>query len=168
MINYDAAKIRNSLKTEDVFELLNDWGGEPAYVNGGIIARTICHNHPGEGSRKLYYYDNTGLFKCYTGCDSTFDIFELCSKIMNIQFAETFDLNDAVLWIARRFGLSGMIKDDNEGKTLDDWKVLSNYAKIQEIELKDSRTTLKTYDDSILSRVNACLISNLSNTIIRM
>ena len=154
MIVFDKLEIRQALTLDNIFDLLIEWGGDPEYTDFGIISTTICHNHPGEGSRKLYYYDNTGLFKCYTGCDSTFDIFELCSKIMNIQFAETFDLNDAVLWIARRFGLSGMIKDDNEGKTLDDWKVLSNYAKIQEIELKDSRTTLKTYDDSILSRLN--------------
>ena len=154
MIVFDKLEIRQALTLDNIFDLLIEWGGDPEYTDFGIVSTTICHNHPGEGSRKLYYYDNTGLFKCYTGCDSTFDIFELCSKIMNIQFAETFDLNDAVLWIARRFGLSGMIKDDNEGKTLDDWKVLSNYAKIQEIELKDSRTTLKTYDDSILSRLN--------------
>ena len=155
--NYDINEIKESLTIEQIFDLLTELHGEPIIKGNMIISKTICHHSVedlGEASHKLYYYDNTGLFKCYTGCASTFDIFELCSKIMNIQFAETFDLNDAVLWIARRFGLSGMIKDDNEGKTLDDWKVLSNYAKIQEIELKDSRTTLKTYDDSILSRLN--------------
>ena len=104
--------------------------------------------------QKLYFYENTGLFKCYTGCDSTFDIFELCSKVMKIQYDEEFDLNDSVLWVARRFGLSGMIKDDDMGKTLDDWKILSNYSRIQEIELKNNKIILKDYDDSILNRLN--------------
>ena len=84
MINYDKLEIRNSLTIENVFELLQEWGGDPEYTDFGIVSATICHNSPGEGSRKLYYYENTGLFKCYTGCDSTFDIFELLIKIINI------------------------------------------------------------------------------------
>lgn len=154
MLVFDKTEIRQALSLDNIFDLLIEWGGEPEYTNFGIISATICHNHPGEGSRKLYYYENTGLFKCYTGCDSTFDIFELCSKVMNIQFTKTFDLNDSVLWIARRFGLSGMIKEDESGKTLEDWKILSNYNKIQEIELKDNQIELKTFDDTVLARLN--------------
>lgn len=154
MLVFDKTEIRQALSLNNIFDLLIEWGGEPEYTNFGIISATICHNRPGEGSRKLYYYENTGLFKCYTGCDSTFDIFELCSKVMNIQFAKSFDLNDAVLWIARHFGLSGMIKDDESGKTLEDWKILSNYSKIQEIELKDNQIELKTFDDIVLTRLN--------------
>lgn len=154
MLVFDKTEIRQALSLDNIFDLLIEWGGEPEYTNFGIISATICHNHPGEGSRKLYYYENTGLFKCYTGCDSTFDIFELCSKVMNIQFTKTFDLNDSVLWVARRFGLSGMIKDDESGKTLEDWKILSNYNKIQEIELKDNQIELKTFDNTVLKRLN--------------
>ena len=84
MISYDKLEIRNSLTIENVFELLQEWGGDPEYTDFGIVSATICHNSPGEGSRKLYYYENTGLFKCYTGCDSTFYIFELLIKIINI------------------------------------------------------------------------------------
>ncbi len=84
MISYDKLEIRNSLTIENVFELLQEWGGDPEYTDFGIVSATICHNNPGEGSRKLYYYENTGLFKCYTDCDSTFDIFELLIKIINI------------------------------------------------------------------------------------
>lgn len=154
MIVFDKSEIRQALGLENIYDLLIEWGGDPEYTEFGILSSTICHNPPGEGSRKLYFYENTGLFKCYTGCDSTFDIFELCSKVMKIQYDEEFDLNDSVLWVARRFGLSGMIKDDDMGKTLDDWKILSNYSRIQEIELKNNKIILKDYDDSILNRLN--------------
>ncbi len=154
MIVFDKSEIRQALGLENIYDLLIEWGGDPEYTEFGILSSTICHNPPGEGSRKLYFYENTGLFRCYTGCDSVFDIFELCSKVMKIQYDEEFDLNDSVLWVARRFGLSGMIKDDDMGKTLEDWKILSNYSRIQEIELKDNKVVLKDYDDSILNRLN--------------
>mgnify|MGYP004576601007 CR=1 FL=1 len=154
MIVFDKSEIRQALGLENIYDLLIEWGGDPEYTEFGILSSTICHNPPGEGSRKLYFYENTGLFRCYTGCDSAFDIFELCSKVMKIQYDEEFDLNDSVLWVARRFGLSGMIKDDDMGKTLEDWKILSNYSRIQEIELKDNKVVLKDYDDSILDRLN--------------
>lgn len=154
MIVFDKSEIRQALGLENIYDLLIEWGGDPEYTEFGILSSTICHNPPGEGSRKLYFYENTGLFRCYTGCDSAFDIFELCSKVMKIQYDEEFDLNDSVLWVARRFGLSGMIKDDDMGKTLEDWKILSNYSRIQEIELKDNKVILKDYDSSILNRLN--------------
>lgn len=154
MIVFDKSEIRQALGLENIYDLLIEWGGDPEYTEFGILSSTICHNPPGEGSRKLYFYENTGLFRCYTGCDSAFDIFELCSKVMKIQYDEEFDLNDSVLWVARRFGLSGMIKDNDMGKTLEDWKILSNYSRIQEIELKDNKVILKDYDDSILDRLN--------------
>ena len=85
MIVYDKNEIKEQLNIENIYDLLNDWGGEPEYTNFGLLCQTICHNMPGEGSRKLYFYENSGLFRCYTGCDSTFDIFELTIKVINIQ-----------------------------------------------------------------------------------
>lgn len=154
MINYDAAKIRNSLKTEDVFELLNDWGGEPTYVNGGIIARTICHNHPGEGSRKLYYYEANCMFKCYTGCEpSVFDIFELYIKVQQEKYHITITLYEAIRFIADTFGISGDIVEDKPAELID-WEYLQNYDRIKEIRLPPPEITLKDYDDSILDKFN--------------
>lgn len=85
LINFDKLKIREQLTIENIFDLLTDYGGDPEYTEFGVLCSTICHNFPGEGSRKLYFYENTGLFKCYTGCDSTFDIFELTMKVFDIQ-----------------------------------------------------------------------------------
>ena len=154
MLVFDKSEIRNSLTTDNIFDLLQEWGGDPEYANFGILCATICHNMPGEGSKKLYYYNNSGLFRCYTGCDSYFDIFEMVIKIMKIQHDKDFDLNDAVRWIAQKFGLSGREEDDPEDEDLEDWKYLANYSRIQDIELKTQEITLKEYDNNILERFN--------------
>ena len=153
MVVFDKLEIRNSLTIENIFELLQEWGGEPEFTSFGIISTTICHNEPGEGSRKLYYYENTGLFRCYTGCDSIFDIFELLIKVYDIQKKRIFDLNDAVRYIAFKFGISASYKDDSESQ-LEDWKYLNNYDRVQNIELKTNRIELKEYDSTILDRFN--------------
>ena len=87
MLVFDKIKIREALTDDNVFELLHEWGGDPTPAPFGYLCATICHNPPGEGSRKLYYYTNTGLFRCYTGCDCYFDIFEFPSalRLLNIQ-----------------------------------------------------------------------------------
>lgn len=154
MIVFDKHKIREVLSLDDIFGLLQEWGGDPEYSNFGILSTTICHNPPGEGSKKLYFYENTGLFRCYTGCaNSTFDIFELVIKVASIQWHKELDLNDAVRWIAIKFGISG-IEDNIEDTGLDDWKYLANYDRIQDIEIKSNEIILKEYDNIILSRFN--------------
>ena len=159
MINYDKTEIKNSLELENIFELLQEWGGDPEYTSFGILSSTICHNLPGEGSRKLYFYTNSGLFQCYTGCQGYFDIFELVRKIAEIQWNEELDLNDAVRWIARRFGISGIEEDDGKSSNdIEDWKLLANYERIQTIEPKGRiDITSKEYDSSILDRLNYSL-----------
>ena len=152
MLNFDKNEIRENISDEQVFELLEEWGGEPEWTSNAIISKTICHNIKGEGSRKLYYYFNTGLFHCYTGCDEpSFDIFELLIKVFDIQKKKVFDLNDAVRYIAFKFGISASYKDEAEDQ-LDDWKFLNNYDRVQNIELKTNRIELKEYDKTILDR----------------
>ena len=127
MINFNKSEIKKQITLDQVFELLQDWGGDPEYTNFGIVSATICHNPPGDGSRKLYYYNNDegGLFHCYTGCaDPSFDIFELAIKVADIQQNKRFDLNDAVRALAYRFGIIDYI-DEEEQSGLEDWKILT-------------------------------------------
>ena len=155
MINFDKQEIKKQITLDQVFELLQDWGGDPEYTSFGILSSTICHNPPGEGSRKLYYYNNEegGLFRCYTGCNDTFDIFELAIKVADIQDNKHFDLNDAVRALAYRFGIIEYI-DEEEQSGLEDWKIFNRYDRIKEIEIKDYTVCLKEYDNIILSRFN--------------
>lgn len=156
MLVFDKSEIKNLLNIEDIFNLLYEWGGNPEYTSFGILSATICHNAPGEGSKKLYYYSNSTLFHCYTGCsDPSFDIFELVIKVFEIQHNKKVDLNEAVRYIAMRQGYSGRIEDALEEEGLEDWSILSNYNRIQNIEIGEKKNiVLKEYDDIILSRFN--------------
>jgi hypothetical protein len=151
MISYDKKEIKEALTVNDINEVLQDWGGEPMLAPFGIISATICHNPPGEGSKKLYYYENSGLFRCYTGCaDEIFDVFELYIKVQKIQHNIECDLNEAVRAIAHRFGLSGTMVEDPQDK-LKDWDLFSSYNRIQALEIQDKPVlNLKPYDDVIL------------------
>ena len=153
MKTYNKHEVRKKLGIGQIFELLLEWGGDPAYTDFGIVSATICHNPPGEGSRKLYYYSNTDLFHCFTGCANTsFDIFELVVKIASIQWGKEYDLNDAVRYIAIRYGLAG--EEELEDDSLIDWKTFNAYDRVQSLEIKDYHAELKPYDDIILDRLN--------------
>ena len=154
MLVYDKLKIREALTSENIFDLIQEFGGDPTRESFGFLSATICHNLPGEGSRKLYYYENTGLFKCFTGCDEYFDPFQLVIKVAKIQWDKEFDLNDAVRWIAQRFGFSGDHEDRPGDEDLDDWKYLANYERIQDIVVKTNSIVLKEYEPEILTRFN--------------
>ena len=159
MIAFDKVEIKKQISTDQIYELLTDWYGEPEYTDFGIISRTICHNRPDEqASRKLYYYENdgSGLFHCYTGgCEeSSFDIFELTIKVFNIQRGIIFDLNDAVRYIARHFGILVEYSQDDENYNTVDWKRLNEYERFQNAEVKDYHIQLKEYDRTILNNLN--------------
>ena len=145
MIVFDKKEIRKALTPQDIFHLLVEWGGEPEYTSFGILSSTICHNKPGEGSRKCYYYTNTLLFHCYTGCeDPSFDIFQLAIKVYAIQYNREIDLNEAVKLVAQKCGISGTYQQE-ENEKLEDWEYLDNYKRIQEIEYKVNNILLKEY-----------------------
>lgn len=155
MIDYNKNEIKEQLTIDNIYELLTELGGNPEYTSFGILSETICHNPPGEGSKKLYLYSNSMLFHCFTGCDS-FDVFELIIKVAKIQWKQDFDLNAAVRWIAQRFSISGTQTDAADPNSqLEDWKLLAGYNRIKDIEYKiQAKVILKEYDDDILDRFN--------------
>ena len=155
MINFDKDYIKSQLTINHIFDLLETLGGEPYFQNDEIIiSATICHNPLGEGSHKLYYYDNSKYFKCFSGCvDSVFDIFELVIKVYDIQHHRKIDLNDAVRYVAAQFGFYDEVELSDEDDILD-WEIFENYNRIQNIQLKNYDVQLKEYDNVILDRLN--------------
>lgn len=152
--NFDKTQVREAISDDDVYNLLLEWGGEPERQSDYIISRTICHNPKGEGSHKLYYYFNTRLFQCYSGCpDPSFDLFELTQKVFHNQQHQDIDLNDAVRYLSIKFGIEG---DANSTQVQEDkeWKILNEYAQLFDFEVKDYHANLKEYDADILNRFN--------------
>lgn len=160
-------EIKNNLTIDQIYEFVAAAGGEPQIRDNIIISRTICHNPPGHGSFKLYYYDNTKLFKCFTECNDTFDIFELTLKIKKlakekiiywskdaIQETRSWDLPDAVHYVATFFG----IQHENEifseeQRELQDWQILSKLEAKKQVKLNKQIISLKHFSDSFLNNL---------------
>lgn len=163
MYKYDKDELKLNLSIEQVFDLVTELGGEPRMESGFFISKTICHNHAGEGSYKLYYYDNTKLFRCYTDCGTSFDIYELVRKIKNnskdlksyynkegkVCYRE-WELFDAVEFVAIYYGYSPKTFDfQKTQEKLKDWEVLNNYEQINKDE-QEQRVELRIFDNKIL------------------
>ena len=161
MYQYDKDEIKENLSIDEIEMLVNDLNGEPIKQHSTLLCKTICHC--GE-QHKLYYYDNTKLFRCYTDCSSTFDIFELVCKVMTnnghykvIKDKEgreqkvAWGLHDAVRFVAKYFGISASVEDDSNAfhQELEDWKILESYEKSRGTTNKQKRE-LKYYDEKIL------------------
>ena len=160
--------IKNKLSIEQIYDFLVDAGGEPQMHGNIIISRTICHNKPGEGSYKLYYYNNTKLFKCFTQCSETFDIFDLALKIKKIageqiiywskdavQKSRPWDLPDAVRYVAIYYGFESPEEKFFEKHTeLQDWKIFSKLeAKNLQKNKKNQIVSLKIFEDGFLKNM---------------
>lgn len=157
-------EIKNNLTIDQIYEFLAESGGEPQMHGNYIISRTICHNPPGQGSFKLYYYDNTKLFRCFTHCSDTFDIFSLVLKIKHlanerivywskeaVETSRPWDLPDALHYVLMFFGLEAKNEDFFEKCTeLQDWKI---FEKFEAKELQKNRkqiVSLNVFDDNFL------------------
>lgn len=155
MISYNKEEVKNKLTNQNIFDLLVEWGGNPSRHPSWFISDTICHNKPGQGSHKLYYYFNTKLFRCFTGgCEEPyFDIFELYRKIIHNQENRELDLNGAVRGLAEKFNIEGTWEDAEDDK-LEDWKAYADYSRIESLEPREYKISLKEYDKNILDRFN--------------
>lgn len=140
-------KLKNELDISQIESFLKAFGGDPIVHGDIIISRTICHNGD---SHKLYYYNNTKLFKCYTQCaGETFDIFELIIKINKINEKE-ISLPQAVKFIAEYFGIYFDIAIQEEDENdLKDWKILNRYEQSLKKE-EEKIIDFKYYDETIL------------------
>ena len=148
---YNKDELKQQLEVEQIYDLLEMWGGEPEYTDKGIVAHTICHNAIGLGSRKLYYYSSTRLFICFTHC-GTFDIFDLCIKVKKMQDGIDWKLYDAMAFIADYFGFSGVEAEEPQDSNREaDWKMFKRHDFIREIERPHIQ--LPEYDASILTRL---------------
>ena len=94
-------KIKEQIGLEQMFDLLLTLGADPVLREDYIVCRTICH---GGSSHKLYYYENTRLFRCYTECSDTFDVFELVVKLNSTDGRE-YPLPAAIDYICNYFNI---------------------------------------------------------------
>ena len=157
-------KIKNNLTIDQIYELLAELGGEPDIRGNYIVSRTICHNPAGEGSFKLYYYDNTKLFKCFTECNDTFDVFQLILKVKKIaksqisyfskggiETTRSWELPDALQYILLFFGIESENQNFFEKCTeLQDWKIFNKLEAKKHQKLNKQIVSLSIFQDDFL------------------
>lgn len=139
----DKDMLKNNLTVDEVFSIVDSFSGEPVMTKNGFTAKTICHNHPQDtSSRKLYYYNNSHLFQCYTEC-GYFDIFEFVIKCFKIQRDEEIGLPQAIQYVLNKTGKSAfsfqekgnvehdilldLIEEQMEEKSVKDEKEMEEY-----------------------------------------
>lgn len=143
-------EIKNNLSLEQIRDFLIAFGGNPKVKGNIIISKTICHDGDSE---KLYYYNNTKLFKCFTDCGDNFDIYELIIKIKKIKENIELTLPQAVEFIVDFFKLKkdNSFSFEDKKDDLNDWIILENYEKNNNQEENNQRIVeLKIYDEKIL------------------
>ena len=149
---YDKDTLKENLTIEEVFDLVSELGGEPILKDNCIICKTICHNSDlTDASHKLYYYSNTHLFHCYTGCgDASFDIYDLVLRVNKTAGIQNFSLPRAIAFVARYFGYTAEtfnFEDNQEAS--EDWQIINNFKRNKE-KNQPQIVELKTYDNKVL------------------
>lgn len=165
--DYNLEEIKENLSLEDIELILTEFGGEPIRRGNTIVSRTICHNpRESEASHKLYYYDNTNLFHCFTGCaEPSFDIFELTRKVMSREHPKEredsdWNLPEAIDYVARKFGYAPNLKiDDSEILIKQDLTILNNYDRIKNINTTTQQIELKEYEGNFLKNLPRPIIT---------
>lgn len=149
-------QIKSQITSEQMFQFLKEHGGEPVKRIGCLVARTICHNKiEDDASHKLYYYENTQLFKCYTGCSNTqsFDIFELVIKIGKLQQGIEYTLYNAVIYVVNYFSLDFAFDFSEKKEKLSDFQILNKYEENLQSHNQQKTVELKIFDEKILKNL---------------
>lgn len=139
MIDYQ--ELINGLSTERVKELLIQLGAEDVVEGPGyLITNTICHNEDAsEASMKLYYYENSHIFMCYTECgvQSIFSFLKHYYECRGIDYDWYNDIYKVILDCSNFDPFNNFINTKYKS-------VVSEYKKAEEIKLP-------TYPNGILN-----------------
>lgn len=155
---FDKDLVKQSLTVKDIIKLMKELGSAPPIPdrNGNPRFQTICHNMPSKNNKfKLYYYDNTKLFTCYTGCGERFDIFELIAKVMYLQKGVEYELNDCINFVAEHLDKDFDFADDSflikkESSIAEDWDFINKQLKIIRENMWNEEVELRVYSKYIL------------------
>lgn len=140
----DKDLLKDSLTTEDINKIVTSLNGEIGKPDpkGNPVYSTICHNGC---NHKMYYYDNSKQFNCYTQCNH-FDVYELVIKAKETQ-GYTYSFYEAIKWVSETVGKSPQSNNTVEhNKTIvDDLQWLNRFRKKPKPD-----TELQVYDEAVL------------------
>ena len=141
---YDVNDIKEELTIDDIALLLDSMNAEPRISGNQIVSRTVCHNGD---SHKLYYYDDSQTFHCFTKCGESFDVFDLVCKVKDV------DLRTAIFYIVNFFNLQHKIEAVENAIVDDDYKILQKWNELLNVKASPEmqKVNLTTIDGAILN-----------------
>lgn len=152
-------ELKELLTIDQIVYFVNEHGGDGHLLNAdSAVFRTICHNPIGEGSHKLFYYNNTRLFVCYTECsdNGAFDIFDLITKI-KVRENKNWNLINSIIYLANYFNYDLQWDAiDDSGEELEDW----TFFKAHEVPDYSQNLTLQPIDSNVLHFFPSVHIAN--------
>ena len=157
----DKDELKSSLEITEIEKIVNYFHGEAIITNFGLTSLTICHNHPEvKPSRKLYYYENSHLFKCFTECADSFDIFELIIKCYKIQFKEDIELYDSIKILLSILGKGYSNFNKKSYTKNNDFfdNLINDFIDEKDYQEKDNK--LKIYDGNFLKNLKTYRIKD--------
>ena len=147
-INTKTLKARLKLSDyEKLFKALN----VPIYTKGCKYwtLYTACHNRdPYQGSPKLLFYHDTGMFQCLTQCSCSFDIITLTQKRLKL-LSKPCSFVDAINFIIEITGLETDTVKRINAPHVCDWSGLEKF-----VRFRSTGSTLEPYNKSILDQLN--------------
>lgn len=131
-MTYSKEEVKENLDIDHIYSLLDFFNAEPEIIDDTIVSKTICHNGD---TRKLYYYDNTQLFHCYSDSCGTFDIFELIQKVKDVD-----DLNQVINFVVNFFNLQYKLNEIEIAEaTAEDWKILRSRISEEDLAVNGAK-----------------------------
>ena len=142
-------ELREQLTDEMVKDILAQFNVAPVdETSDFIIFPTCCHNLEG-GSPKLYYYKDSKLFRCFTECNATFDIFTLLQKMYYLR-GQDISLRQAIEICDLDIGDS---VDNSQAKAFNCAEELRYLQELNKTYIPDvENLNIKTYDTSVLNQ----------------
>lgn len=132
----NANDVKNLLSEEDIINLLVSLGSEyPAKTRDALIFSTICHSGD---SKKLYYYIESKTFNCYSHCGFIGSIFDVVSKILDLDFSLSFQ------YVCKFFNIN-FAERREVSDTRTDTSFIKKFTKKKEKEI-----SLKIHDEDVL------------------
>lgn len=141
----DKDKIKESLTIEEIKMILSELGSNEPNLDkkGNLVFQTVCH---GGSKHKLYYFEDSKNFHCFTDCGDTFDIYDLIARAKKIK-GDEFSFYDSVRHVAsltgKYFSLNRNIARKNN--KINDWEWMNKFVKKKEID-----TTLPIFNENVL------------------
>lgn len=145
-------EIRNKITTDDVVDVLLALGSDYPKVNEEyLVFQTVCHHYPKDNmSYKLYYYLESGIFKCYTGRQGAYDIYGLVQDTLKYRGID-ISLEGAIEYVVNHsavsvgFTIGGVNKSDPHYS----WDFIDEYKSAMN-KGKKSIQSLKPYSSHVL------------------